>query len=191
MAASPHPIDAVVDLIVARPSRMVMGVETYWDAALSRKFVKGETSVKSEISVYMSPPRPIERVDPVRPTASPGGVRKNALYMTAGAPITPIRFMGQSEEIRRIIVRLSLKWVANDYKTSHPLAVEINRYLFNQDLKGKFPLKKDVKNLNDISREDILDFHALNSEPILSGPFREYNYFAMNYSVDYITRPFK
>ena len=178
----PHPIDAIRDLIVGRPS---------WDAAPSRKFVKGgKASVKSEIPVYTSPPRPIERVDPVRPTALPGkGVPTQALYMTAGAPIAPIRFMGQADEIRRIIVRLSLKW--RNYEDGHALAVEINRFLFGKTLTLNSPNPNPNDNPNDIKSGDILDFHALNSEPILSGPFREYNYFAMNYSVDYITKLFK
>ena len=196
MAASPHPIDGIADLIIARPPRTVMGVERSWDAAPSRKFVKpGKVSVKNEIPVYKGAPRPIERVDPVRPTAPGKGIRTDALYITAGAPIAPIRFMGQAEEIRRIIVRLSLKWT--EYEVGHALAVEINRFLFGETL----TLNNPNPNPNDISTDenlpgsppsdDILDFHALNSEPILSNPSNTIFYFAMNYSVDYITRPFK
>ena len=203
MAASPHPIDAVATLIA---DHKVGGVDVRWESMdATFKFILGGPGV-TDGNLFKAPPRPIERVDPVRPKASGKGIAKNALYITAGAPIAPIRFMGQAEEIRRIIVRLSLKWTA--YGEGHALAVEINRYLFEFGIDKRIqlpsppaatlvpPLRRfmPVNNNpspNDILNDDILDFHALNSEPILSNPSNTIFYFAMNYSVDYITRPFK
>ena len=196
MVASPHPIDGIAKFIADRPLHRVGIDDVRWESMKPTfKFVLKD-------NLITGPARPIERVDPVRPTSRPGagGVKKKALYMTAGAPVMPIRFMGQDEEIRRIIVRLSLKW--NDYLEGHALAVEINRYLFKFGIDKRIPPKlpkvlvpplrrfmpvNNNPSPNDILNKHILDFHALNSEPILSGPFGPYNYFAMNYSVDYVT----
>ena len=132
---SPHPIDGIVAHIVGRPQHVVGVDNVFWEGANDPtfKFILGNKG-----NLFKAPPRPIERVDPLKPTAKEG-VPKNALYITAGAPIAPIRFMGQAEEIRRIIIRLSLKWTT--YSEGHALAVEINRYLFKFGIDKRIPPK--------------------------------------------------
>ena len=147
-----HPIEEVFDLIVNRGDNWVH---------LSGGFV-------ARNNIFMGHARAIDRIDPARPRATlDGKVANQGLYVAAGAPVPPVRFMGQAEEIKSVIVRLSLRWKA--YGEGHFLAVEVNNYLLGKPL------------------PNALDFHTLNSEPIVSGPDKsDYHYFVTNYSVDYI-----